>query len=355
MSHRNFHHERLPEQRPVGPAGVGRQPAGAGRQPAAQSDRWAVIHTPRAFHSSFPEGARPKLKMFKDLWFWIFMLITVPSILAGLVMLRSASPIRGFFGEGLVTAVILGLVQVAVVLGLLMLIPIFRGTPKRLIFWALAWGGFSSVTLSGGLVSLPWMSIAEKMGWYSHTASIAAALPEEMLKALGVLMLLWIGRAWWNRPWHGLVAGMLVGLGFDTFENVLYAVTLGISHPASDMQGALEIFGLRMFAGPLLHVIFTGMFGWALGRLLYEGESFTRAQRWGSLLLWGGIAIGAHYFWNILPESEDQFVMNIVAKTVVYVVIVFLIVRLVITQSRRVRPLQRAGLEPAVTMTQKLQ
>ncbi|QFQ01555.1 hypothetical protein CUROG_00755 [Corynebacterium urogenitale] len=352
MSHRDFHHEHQPEV--PAPAGVGTPPFPQAVTPKSQKGRWAVIHTPRAFHTSFPEGARPQLKLFKDLWFWVFMIITVPSFLLCLVMMRLSSPINGLVGEGIVTAVLLALVQIAVVVGLFRLIPIFKGTPKRLIFLALAWGGFSAVALAGGVLSPPWLSVAEKMGWFSHSMSIGAAVPEELVKALGVMLLLWIGRAWWNRPWHGLVAGMLVGLGFDAYENALYSVTMGITHPASDLQGAVEVFSLRLVAGPLLHVMFTGIFGWALGRLMYEGGNFTRAQRWGSILLWGVVAISGHYMWNILPSGEDEFVVNVVSKIIVYIVLVGLLVWLNIAQSRRVLPLQRAGLEPAVTMSQRV-
>lgn len=352
MSNRDFHHEQLSEMPALGGAGEPPMAHSAGQKP--QSGRWAVIHTPREFHTSFPEGARPKLKLFKDLWFWVYTIITVPSFFLCLVMIRLASPISGLVGEGIVTAVLLALLQVVVVVGVFKLIPIFKGTPKRLIFLALAWGGFSAVALAGGLLSPPWLNVAEKMGWFSHSLSIGAAVPEELVKAFGVMLLLWIGRAWWNRPWHGLVAGMLVGLGFDAFENALYSVTMGITHPESDLQGALDVFSLRLVAGPMLHVLFTGIFGWAIGRLMYEGGKFTRAQRWGSVLLWGLVAISGHYMWNILPAGQTELVITVVIKIVLYIALVAVLVWLNIAQSRRVRPLQRAGLEPAVTMSQRV-
>lgn len=312
--------------------------------------RWGVIHTPAGFHKSFPEEARPRLKLFKDYWFWIYLVLAIPSVTIGVTNLVLSGVGANPADNGLAVAAGLGMIQVLVGVIVVLLLKISRGTPKRLILMALIWGAFVAPMIAGGLLSLPWLNISEKMGWYSSSFSLAAAVPEEMIKALGVFVLLWIGRAWWNRPWHGLVAGLLVGLGFEAFENTLYAVSLAVIHPVSDIDGALQIFFMRVLLGAFLHMLLTGLAGYGIGRAMYEGEHWGRGKRWLSIVVWVGLAVALHYGWNFMAPGETTLAWELGVKIVLWLIMAGALVFAVIRETRRMAPLMRAGLEPAVTV-----
>ncbi|QNH95366.1 PrsW family intramembrane metalloprotease [Corynebacterium anserum] len=325
---------------------------GGNALPKAAS-RWVVIHTPANFYKSFPAQARPRLKLFKDYWFWVYLVLTIPS--AGMAVANIAFSGGGdaLFNGSAVIAAGLGMIQVLVgVLGVLLL-KISRGTPKRLIIMALCWGAFASPAIAGGLLSSPWLNVAEKMGWYASSYSLAAAVPEEMIKALGVFILLWIGRTWWNRPWHGLIAGLLVGTGFEVYENTLYAVNLAVIHPVSDVDGALQVYLTRVLLGPFLHMLMTGLAGYGIGRALYEGENWGRRKRVLNLIGWIGLAVALHYGWNFTTPGETVTAWELGVKAVLWLIMAGTVGIVVIREKRRVMPLMRAGVEPAVTIYQR--
>lgn len=164
--------------------------------------------------------------------------------------------------------------------------------------WLLAcwvWGAAISLVL----VMLPadaWMSITDKLGWEPLVASFSGAYPEEIAKALGVLVILYAFRKL-NRPWHGFVTGGMVGLGFEVHENILYGVVGATMDPNSDFQGAVAMWGMRAVAGPGLHVALTALAGWGIGLAIYRRHALHS-------LWWIAAAMALHFLWNIILDSE---------------------------------------------------
>jgi RsiW-degrading membrane proteinase PrsW (M82 family) len=128
------------------------------------------------------------------------------------------------------------------------------------------------------------------------TAPISAPIVEELVKALGVLLLFWLLRAEFDNMRDGLVYGALVGVGFNWFEAALY-VAQGYA------QHGVAPFGMQLGARYALfglggHAMFTGIFGAFLGLALQ-----TR-RRWLRILapLAGiALAMAAHLLNNALP------------------------------------------------------
>ncbi|MDK8450503.1 PrsW family intramembrane metalloprotease [Corynebacterium mastitidis] len=229
------------------------------------------------------------------------------------------SPVSLGIGAGL------GLLYVLLVVLLLGRSPMW---PRGAHLWtlpALVWGGGVSLGLAT-TVGLPVSEIPEKLGWDLVAASIGGAYPEEFSKALGVAIILLSFRRL-NRPWHGLIVGAVVGLGFETIENLVYGLTGAILDPNSDTAGALGLWGLRLLAGPCLHIIFTGIAGWGIGVALYTAEvSFM--WRLGRAL--GGflVAFALHFSWNLLYGNEAAQIANMIAVALVmYPLAVWLFIR----------------------------
>ena len=162
---------------------------------------------------------------------------------------------------------------------------------------------------------------------------------EELAKGLGVWLLLQIGRTWWNRPWHGLVAGMLVGLGFEVFENVMYAAMLAVIHPASDVSGVLDIWIMRTVFGPFMHVIFSGLVGYGIGVAVF-GRGLSRTRRLGWILCCGFAGFFFHACWNLIMDSgAAQLTVYAVSWSAAAALLVTAIVR----STREARPAARSG------------
>lgn len=155
------------------------------------------------------------------------------------------------------------------------------------------WGGCVAVSVA---VLSDARGLAQVLRWPEAEMSFGGAFPEETLKALGVVLILFSFREL-NRPWHGLVTGMLVGLGFDMSENITYGVMGAMFDPNSDFAGALGLWQLRFVAGPLMHAMLTGLVGFGCGWALF-GAGLGRRQREACAVGGYALAFVLHFVWN---------------------------------------------------------
>lgn len=313
---------------------------------------YLIMDVPRAFHMAQPVDTRPTLRMFKGAWFWVYWVIVVPSVL--MMIGTVALPALLLDGTVSVVAALLMVVEILVVVAVVLWLKISRGTPIRMAVLAVLWGGSAAMIMTSTFGAAPMMSLVDKLGWYSLTASFVGAYPEEIMKGLGIWFVLMIGRSWWNRPWHGIVAGMLVGVGFDAVENMIYSLNLAPMNPESDMQGMLQIFGMRTVVGAGLHIIFSGFVGFGIGQALFartdrRGVPRTKAWRLGQVVLWGAAGFAAHFAFNAMLFS-DYPVIQLIWHIGVWLVIVTGLVVLIWRQTKRLKPELDAGLYPAVTL-----
>jgi RsiW-degrading membrane proteinase PrsW (M82 family) len=127
-------------------------------------------------------------------------------------------------------------------------------------------------------------------------APISAPIIEEIAKALGVLLILWLLRAEFDNMRDGIVYGALVGLGFNWFEAALYVAQgyaeYGVAPYGAQLGARYALFG---FGG---HALFTGLFGASLGLAL---QTRRRWLRWLAPIVGLVLAIAAHMLNNALP------------------------------------------------------
>lgn len=232
------------------------------------------------------------------------------------------SPLSGLLGIGL------GVAYVLLLLWLLSRSPMWperSGSGWRWIAASLLWGGgvsFALVMLGG----MPILTLVERLGLVTVSASFGGAYPEEIAKVLGVGVLLFTFRAL-NRPWHGFVTGALIGLGFEVTENVMYGGFGALLDPNTDITGTLSMWGLRVFVGPGLHIIFSALAGWGLGQAVFTAGKSTawRLARAGG---WLFVAFALHFAWNLLWTSERaQIISYVVVALVMYPLFIWVWVR----------------------------
>lgn len=168
----------------------------------------------------------------------------------------------------------------------------------------LLWGSGVSllvVTIFGSSIG----DLTEKLGWIEVSASFGGAYPEEIAKTLGTaLILLQFNKL--NRPWHGFVTGGIIGLGFETIENLLYGVIGATIDSDSDFSGTLEMWQLRSVAGPGLHITMSALAGLGVGYAMYLAN-ISFARRLAYLAAGFLAAFTLHFCWNILWDRGNTF------------------------------------------------
>jgi RsiW-degrading membrane proteinase PrsW (M82 family) len=127
-------------------------------------------------------------------------------------------------------------------------------------------------------------------------APISAPIAEEIVKALGVVLIFWLLRAEFDNMRDGLVYGALVGVGFTWFEAALYVAQdyaeRGVPTFGAQLGVRYALFGLGG------HAMFTGIFGAFLGLAMQTQRRWLRVLAPLAGLF---IAITAHMLNNALP------------------------------------------------------
>ncbi|GAB3948062.1 PrsW family intramembrane metalloprotease [Corynebacterium tapiri] len=183
----------------------------------------------------------------------------------------------------------------------------------RWVATCLLWGGGAGMLIA--MTGVWATSLATDHGWEEAIASWGGAYNEELGKLLGTGLIL-ASFSGLTRPWHGLATGFLVGLGFETAENLGYGAMGGDTDPYSDMHGMLESWALRMVAGVLLHAVLAGIAGWALGWAFF---TIRRSFAWRVGIVAGAWAFGflIHFAWNYTVMVRDWDVVKIVVVAVI--------------------------------------
>ena len=113
---------------------------------------------------------------------------------------------------------------------------------------------------------------------------------EELIKGLGIVLLLLIARREIDGPLDGFIYAAVIGAGFAFTENIIYFVSSG-----STGVEFVWLLVVRCILSPFAHALFTGLFGAAMGWAARRREPwrFAAAGTIGMLL-----AILVHAFWN---------------------------------------------------------
>jgi RsiW-degrading membrane proteinase PrsW (M82 family) len=126
-------------------------------------------------------------------------------------------------------------------------------------------------------------------------APLSAPLVEELIKALGVILLFAFLRTEFDNMRDGFIYGALVGVGFNLVEAPLYVaqayMAYGVAPWGLQFGARFALFGLGG------HAMFTGIFGAFLG---YTRQTRRRSVRVILPLVGLALAIAAHTFNNSL-------------------------------------------------------
>ncbi|MCS7173664.1 MAG: PrsW family intramembrane metalloprotease [Armatimonadetes bacterium] len=197
---------------------------------------------------------------------YLFLQLTLAglfSLVGLLVLFLLLAETRGVvpFLVGALTSVL----PVPLYAGLILWIDRHEKEPGWLLLAAFFWGSTVSILLALVFNEL-WRAILQAvLGplWALRiTVGLVAPLVEETAKGVALLGMAAFLRQEFDNLTDGLVYGALVGLGFGVAENVLY---LGRAFAAGGFAGLTVLFLLRVILLGLMHSVWTGCTGAALG------------------------------------------------------------------------------------------
>lgn len=157
----------------------------------------------------------------------------------------------------------------------------------------------------GMLITLPALKIeawAEHSG-FNYTQNlfftlifslIAVALTEEVSKLIALLIFPF-RQSFFNEPMDGIIYSVMIGMGFATLENVLYALDYGLGTTI-----------MRAFTAVPAHGIFAVIMGYYIGLAKFDQKNRIR------LILTGlGLAVAVHgiYDFFILQQAYEWLML----------------------------------------------
>lgn len=215
--------------------------------------------------------------------------------------------------------------------------------PGRYLAFAALWGAGVATATAAAVNSAVF---ADFLGYFGDvtTAEARAAITvapfsEEILKGLGVALILYVARRFVVSTSGGVVIGGLVGAGFAFTENILYFAQ-------AQTEGRATL-GMTIFAravmSPFVHPLATSMTGIGIAAaILVPGGAWSRI--WRIFLGWSA-AIAVHALWNGLATLGTAWLLwYLLLEVPIFVAWLIWISR----QPRRLLPHVAAGLAPYV-------
>jgi RsiW-degrading membrane proteinase PrsW (M82 family) len=220
-------------------------------------------------------------------------------VLASLVMLFVVVYLIAGLGTGaFAIGGIMALIPFAIVFIAVRWIDRWEPEPRLAVVFAFLWGAAVAVLLAlivGAEIDNVVNSLGGPGSGYDFFASvIEAPIVEEGGKGLGILILFWVARRYFDGPVDGLVYAAWVAGGFAFTENILYFGSQLLDVGGFDAS-VYEIFLIRGLMSPFAHVMFTACTGLALG---YAARRTGAIGAIGFFLLGLVPAMLLHALWN---------------------------------------------------------
>ena len=227
--------------------------------------------------------------------FWLYVAVVA---LTGIVaigeqnLFRQMSPGGWALSWGLV---ILYATPVAV---LIYLLDLYEREPIPLLIAAFVWGAVAATTLAA-IGNAGWGIVIARVAGPEFasrwTAALTAPFVEEILKGIGVVLIVLIARDEVDDVMDGFVYGALCGLGFTVIEDVFYFIAVF----GGDVGGVLRGFFVRVIASGLYsHVLYTGLVGMAIALVTTRRDARPLRGRLRLAGLLAGAAVFGHFLWD---------------------------------------------------------
>ncbi len=207
---------------------------------------------------------------------------------------------------GLAVGLVAAILPVPVLIACYLWLDRYEPEPVRYLLFVFGWGAavatltaYGVNTAAADLVKLP----------EALVGVLVAPFIEELMKALGPLLVLWFRRDRISGITDGLVYCGLSGVGFAMVENVLYLGGHGFMSgyeqygPASGTALVFGMFIARIFMSGFAHPLFTSMTGIGIG---FAARTPSKAVRVLAPLPGLILAMMLHGAWNLMAILSGE-------------------------------------------------
>lgn len=291
----------VPPSRPVG------APADVAAQSAATAQPGLIAPTRR---SSYP-----------------VVLGVIGVVLVSIVaLLVAVYLVTGLGGDAFALGGIMALIPLTIVFLGVRWIDRWEPEPRLAVLFAFLWGAAVAVVIAlvvGAEIETVIAGLGGPgPGYEFFGAAIQAPIVEETGKGLGVLLVFWVARRYFDGPVDGVVYAAWVAGGFAFTENILYFGSQLLDSGGID-GNVIEIFLIRGIMSPFAHVMFTACTGIALG---YAARRTGAVGAMGFFLIGLIPAVLLHGLWNgALFFVNDFFGYYLVVQLPLFIVAVLLV------------------------------
>lgn len=234
--------------------------------------------------------------------------------------------VTGLGGDAFALGGIMALVPLTIVFLGVRWIDRWEPEPRLAVLFAFLWGAAVAVVIAlvvGAEIDTVVTGLGGPgPGYEFFGAAIQAPIVEETGKGLGVLLIFWVARRYFDGPVDGVVYAAWVAGGFAFTENILYFGSQLVDSGGVDGT-VLEIFLIRGIMSPFAHVMFTACTGIALG---YAARRTGAVGAIGFFLIGLIPAILLHGLWNgALFFVSDFFGYYLVVQVPLFIMAVLLV------------------------------
>jgi RsiW-degrading membrane proteinase PrsW (M82 family) len=244
--------------------------------------------------------------------FWLFVALCL--IGGFLLFARVAPALSVHIGATSLTLVVWAAYTVPFVL-VIVALDLLEPEPPAFLASAFAWGAIVATSIAMVANSSTQSIMAKTLGvdftrtWWS---ALSGPTTEEVIKALGLVVIVLVARRQVNTIMDGLVYGLFVGLGFQVAENLVYTsdklqMAVFGGNPG---RVVVDVFVLRGLAlGLWSHAVYTAMVGAGIAYAFLR-KDVSRIRRGLVLATLFMAAWVLHFLWNapfFQPERGSSF------------------------------------------------
>lgn len=229
--------------------------------------------------------------------FWVYLALVGIGAFQFVSMLSSSA---GAYGQAIAVSVALFTVYGAIFWWFTHHIDRYARQPVKLIVAAFLWGGLAATWAMAANANDAILALYAKVfgqAWAADWgAGLTAPFTEETAKGIGLLLLIALASRLVRTAFDGFVLGAFIGLGFQIFEDVLYALNSAASQfGANQIGAAMTTVWLRMGFGVAAHILYSAIFCAGLVYLVGRPAEPRRAGRGIALM---ATAMLLHGLWD---------------------------------------------------------
>ncbi|MFG1783320.1 PrsW family intramembrane metalloprotease [Rhodococcus oryzae] len=281
----------------------------------------------------------------RNLAFWVYWLIMAAGVLR---LVENLSPGARVLTTALVSAVIVFALYAVPFWLIIGHVDRFRSVPVKVRVLAFLWGGFGATFGLAIAANDPIRAMYAKfygqafaLDW---SAALTAPFTEEIGKAAGFVLILLLAPRVVRTAFDGAIIGAFIGLGFQIFENVLYAVSAaGGAFGAEQGPAVTQVIVMRAATGIASHTVYSAIFCMGLVWLIGRPDEPRRIGR-GLALMVGAMAL--HGAWDSASALAQGSLLGVV---VVWILVPAAMFTLLVMGLRRAAEPERAWVRAILT------